>query len=58
MVDTTTMRISRDTAERLESQRVHPRETWDDIINRLLDELMDELIDFRKEAIKHEKTTN
>ena len=41
MVTDTSIGISRDTKKRMESAKQYPRETFDDIINRILD-IMDE----------------
>jgi len=35
----TTIAISVKTRERLEKQRTHPRDTWDDILNKMCDRL-------------------
>lgn len=40
-METTTIRIRKETVMLLEDCRIHPRETWDDIINRVLDEIQE-----------------
>jgi len=39
MSDKTTIQISTDTRNKLEALKVYPRETWDDIINRLIEKV-------------------
>ncbi len=39
MVDTTTIRVTEETKKLMDSMKIHPRETYDDLLIRLIEEI-------------------
>lgn len=42
MVETTTIRVNKGTKKLLDSVKIHPRETYDDVLKRLIKKFQEE----------------